>query len=229
MILCRFFIISDPFHITHVISSLSCLWWSMVGLYLTVRCCSVDRPLCLQGVVLGCFFGPAALYIWAVGILAAGQSSTMTGTYSGQFVMEVSGGGRNQTCTKTHTLHKQWRCLPVRYLHHSHISVIGFQILCFSCGLLLVVLMQFPCIFLSSGFLKPALVAFCSGVVDPIHRHHSHPAGGHLPGRAAPDGHERLPQRAAEHAGQAGADTGLLTASSTPAASALSFLLTPFR
>lgn len=48
----------------------------------------------LQGVVLGCFFGPAALYIWAVGILAAGQSSTMTGTYSGQFVMEVSGGTR---------------------------------------------------------------------------------------------------------------------------------------
>lgn len=47
--------------------------------------------MCLQGVVLGCFFGPVALYIWAVGILAAGQSSTMTGTYSGQFVMEVSG------------------------------------------------------------------------------------------------------------------------------------------
>uniref|UniRef100_A0A8C9XGM3 Solute carrier family 11 member 2 n=1 Tax=Sander lucioperca TaxID=283035 RepID=A0A8C9XGM3_SANLU len=40
------------------------------------------------GVVLGCVFGPAALYIWAIGILAAGQSSTMTGTYSGQFVME---------------------------------------------------------------------------------------------------------------------------------------------
>ncbi|KAE8626736.1 hypothetical protein XENTR_v10006729 [Xenopus tropicalis] len=40
------------------------------------------------GVVLGCFFGAPALYIWAVGILAAGQSSTMTGTYSGQFVME---------------------------------------------------------------------------------------------------------------------------------------------
>lgn len=59
----------------------------------------------LQGVVLGCFFGPAALYIWAVGILAAGQSSTMTGTYSGQFVMEVSGGGgRNLPCTKTHRL-----------------------------------------------------------------------------------------------------------------------------
>ncbi|XP_063046395.1 natural resistance-associated macrophage protein 2-like [Engraulis encrasicolus] len=40
------------------------------------------------GVVLGCYFGPAALYIWAVGIYAAGQSSTMTGTYSGQYVME---------------------------------------------------------------------------------------------------------------------------------------------
>lgn len=51
------------------------------------------RARVFQGVVLGCFFGPAALYIWAVGILAAGQSSTMTGTYSGQFVMEVGGGG----------------------------------------------------------------------------------------------------------------------------------------
>ncbi|XP_069472938.1 natural resistance-associated macrophage protein 1 [Ambystoma mexicanum] len=40
------------------------------------------------GVILGCVFGPVALYIWAVGILAAGQSSTMTGTYAGQFVME---------------------------------------------------------------------------------------------------------------------------------------------
>uniref|UniRef100_A0A8C8SJJ5 Natural resistance-associated macrophage protein 1 n=1 Tax=Pelusios castaneus TaxID=367368 RepID=A0A8C8SJJ5_9SAUR len=40
------------------------------------------------GVILGCFFGSAALYIWAIGILAAGQSSTMTGTYAGQFVME---------------------------------------------------------------------------------------------------------------------------------------------
>ncbi|KAF7241904.1 Natural resistance-associated macrophage protein 1 [Varanus komodoensis] len=40
------------------------------------------------GLILGCYFGPIALYIWAVGILAAGQSSTMTGTYAGQFVME---------------------------------------------------------------------------------------------------------------------------------------------
>ncbi|KAJ8313745.1 hypothetical protein KUTeg_008306 [Tegillarca granosa] len=40
------------------------------------------------GVFLGCRFGIAAMYIWSVGILAAGQSSTMTGTYTGQFVME---------------------------------------------------------------------------------------------------------------------------------------------
>lgn len=33
-------------------------------------------------------FGKNAKYIWAVGLLAAGQSSTMTGTYAGQFVME---------------------------------------------------------------------------------------------------------------------------------------------
>lgn len=33
-------------------------------------------------------FGNGARIIWAVGLLAAGQSSTMTGTYAGQFVME---------------------------------------------------------------------------------------------------------------------------------------------
>ncbi|XP_053554106.1 natural resistance-associated macrophage protein 1 [Bombina bombina] len=49
---------------------------------------SLDVDIYSGGVILGCFFGPAALYIWAVGILAAGQSSTMTGTYAGQFVME---------------------------------------------------------------------------------------------------------------------------------------------
>ncbi|KAK5984154.1 Natural resistance-associated macrophage protein 2 [Trichostrongylus colubriformis] len=40
------------------------------------------------GIFLGCEFGHAALYVWAIGIFAAGQSSTMTGTYAGQFVME---------------------------------------------------------------------------------------------------------------------------------------------
>ncbi|XP_059610455.1 protein Malvolio isoform X1 [Phlebotomus argentipes] len=48
----------------------------------------VDADLYKGGLFLGCTFGIAAMYIWAVGILAAGQSSTMTGTYAGQFVME---------------------------------------------------------------------------------------------------------------------------------------------
>jgi natural resistance-associated macrophage protein 2 len=33
-------------------------------------------------------FGYGAKMVWAIGLLAAGQSSTMTGTYAGQFVMQ---------------------------------------------------------------------------------------------------------------------------------------------
>ncbi|XP_015116729.1 protein Malvolio isoform X1 [Diachasma alloeum] len=49
---------------------------------------AIDADLYKGGVFLGCQFGIAAMYIWAIGILAAGQSSTMTGTYTGQFAME---------------------------------------------------------------------------------------------------------------------------------------------
>ncbi|CAB4018372.1 natural resistance-associated macrophage 2-like, partial [Paramuricea clavata] len=49
---------------------------------------SVDGDLYKGGIYLGCKYGSAALYIWSIGILAAGQSSTMTGTYAGQFAME---------------------------------------------------------------------------------------------------------------------------------------------
>uniref|UniRef100_A0AC35U027 Protein Malvolio n=1 Tax=Rhabditophanes sp. KR3021 TaxID=114890 RepID=A0AC35U027_9BILA len=49
---------------------------------------TVDGTLYVGGMFLACTFGPAALYIWSFGILAAGQSSTMTGTYAGQYVME---------------------------------------------------------------------------------------------------------------------------------------------
>lgn len=48
----------------------------------------LDVDIYKGGIFLGCTFGVAAMYIWAVGVLAAGQSSTMTGTYSGQFAME---------------------------------------------------------------------------------------------------------------------------------------------
>lgn len=37
---------------------------------------------------LKALLGEGAKYVWAVGLLAAGQSSTMTGTFAGQFVME---------------------------------------------------------------------------------------------------------------------------------------------
>lgn len=39
------------------------------------------------GAYLGDTFGPLMRIIWAIGLLAAGQSSTITGVYTGQFVM----------------------------------------------------------------------------------------------------------------------------------------------
>ena len=49
---------------------------------------TLDIDIYKGGLFLGCEFGMAAKFIWAIGILAAGSSSTMTGTYAGQFVME---------------------------------------------------------------------------------------------------------------------------------------------
>ncbi|UYV60210.1 SLC11A1 [Cordylochernes scorpioides] len=49
---------------------------------------STEKNGTLIGFFLGCIYGYVPMIIWAVGILAAGQSSTMTGTYAGQFVME---------------------------------------------------------------------------------------------------------------------------------------------
>lgn len=47
-----------------------------------------DLDLLSASLALKEAFGGYSKYIWAVGLLAAGQSSTMTGTYAGQFVME---------------------------------------------------------------------------------------------------------------------------------------------
>eukprot|EP00052_Salpingoeca_macrocollata_P024155 m.215120 g.215120 ORF g.215120 m.215120 type:complete len:555 (+) comp22199_c1_seq7:1534-3198(+) len=47
-----------------------------------------DIDLLNAGEALYHRYGVAIKYIWAIGLLAAGQSSTMTGTYAGQFVME---------------------------------------------------------------------------------------------------------------------------------------------
>ncbi|KIY91257.1 natural resistance-associated macrophage protein [Monoraphidium neglectum] len=40
------------------------------------------------GQYLGATYGAGIVVIWALGLLAAGQSSTMTGCYTGQFVMD---------------------------------------------------------------------------------------------------------------------------------------------
>ena len=47
-----------------------------------------DLDLLQASDALEAVFGEASKYIWALGLLAAGQSATMTGTYAGQFVME---------------------------------------------------------------------------------------------------------------------------------------------
>ena len=49
-------------------------------------CCSIG--LQNAGTALSNLLGNSAKVIWAIGLLAAGQSSTMTGTFAGQFVME---------------------------------------------------------------------------------------------------------------------------------------------
>ena len=49
---------------------------------------TLDVDLFQGGLFLSCEFHLVAMYIWAVGILASGESSTMTGTYAGQFAME---------------------------------------------------------------------------------------------------------------------------------------------
>lgn len=49
----------------------------------------MDADIYKGGIFLGCSFRLEALYVWGIGIMASGQSSTMTGTYAGQFVMEV--------------------------------------------------------------------------------------------------------------------------------------------
>jgi len=65
-------------------------WWTSEFNCSTNECWNeqVEGDLYRGGIYLGCAFGAAYCYIWAVGILASGQASTMTGTYAGQFCMQ---------------------------------------------------------------------------------------------------------------------------------------------
>lgn len=64
----------------------------VVGVFATLGStddsCGSDINLFTAGQCLADKYGGSIIYIWAVGLLAAGQSSTMTGTYAGQFVMQ---------------------------------------------------------------------------------------------------------------------------------------------
>jgi len=84
--------------VRHAITSCAAAFgsgWKQVGR--RICCCAhlVDACITEGCVALGggnvgpicCASCVAQKYVWALGLLAAGQSSTMTGTYTGQFVM----------------------------------------------------------------------------------------------------------------------------------------------
>ncbi|XP_054266642.1 protein Malvolio-like [Macrosteles quadrilineatus] len=48
----------------------------------------VELDIYKSGIFLGCRFGLVAMYIWGIGVLAAGEGTTMTGCYAGQLAME---------------------------------------------------------------------------------------------------------------------------------------------
>eukprot|EP00163_Fabomonas_tropica_P032875 TRINITY_DN8424_c0_g1_i1.p1 TRINITY_DN8424_c0_g1~~TRINITY_DN8424_c0_g1_i1.p1 ORF type:complete len:419 (+),score=45.21 TRINITY_DN8424_c0_g1_i1:667-1923(+) len=58
-----------------------------VGFFRNPQYEDVSIGLSKAGSALEGAFGKSAKYLWAVGLLAAGQSSTMTGTFAGQHVM----------------------------------------------------------------------------------------------------------------------------------------------
>lgn len=58
---------------------------------LCLYCIKISCKLvqCLMDIIFSFqAYGAHMAVIWGLGLLAAGQSSTMTGTYSGQFVMQ---------------------------------------------------------------------------------------------------------------------------------------------
>lgn len=48
----------------------------------------VELDIYKSGIFLGCRFGLVAMYVWGIGVLAAGEGTTMTGCYAGQLAME---------------------------------------------------------------------------------------------------------------------------------------------
>ena len=125
----------------------------------------------LQGVVLGCYFGPAALYIWAVGILATGQSSTMTGTCSSQFVMEV--------CAAMTGIDERKRTLPFCPFLIPCLPEPPQTFFCFLFETFILLLCFLP------GIPQPKMVTLCPSESDPLYCHHPRSAYCCLPRRGA--------------------------------------------
>ena len=70
-------------------SLLACGCLRLPRLLLLLRAvAAAEIGLANAGQYLGSTFGAALAVVWAVGLLAAGQSSTMTGCYAGQHVMQ---------------------------------------------------------------------------------------------------------------------------------------------
>lgn len=89
----------------------------------------------MGGIFLGCSYGIYCTYVWAVGILASGQSSTMTGTYSGQFAMQVTLTSTNHLQGFLNLDWAQWKILFITRLvamaptRRTTLSNISFQLL----------------------------------------------------------------------------------------------------
>ncbi len=114
-----------------------------------------------QGVFLGCEFGLAAMYIWAVGILAAGQSSTMTGTYAGQFAMEV--GYRCRGFTRDQSSESNPMCTVCTFLDEGTSSLMV--------GTVFKKEIHRPCFLLFTGFSESEVETLAESAADSEHRH----------------------------------------------------------
>ena len=86
----------DPACATQPDGPKACLPASAADTTITSHHC--DRPgggkgvcgelgLLAEGYALEASLGPTSLYVWAIGLLAAGQASTMVCTYAGQIIM----------------------------------------------------------------------------------------------------------------------------------------------
>jgi len=69
-----------------------------------------DADLYKAGMFLGCEFGAWPFYVWAIGILAAGQSSTMTGRVMAEVTLVLT---RSHTVQEPTQASSQWKAFSI--------------------------------------------------------------------------------------------------------------------